>query len=228
MDGSELTKYQTEGNAVELVQKHRKLIARYAKLAKGSYKLTSNSQYRWFYGLFLEGKPRNAVNLETVRQCITGAMYLYTTSDCYNQTVQFFLQLASDFRSDTKHYASFSQYIRMVLGWRLKYWVLQQMKHYMDHGGKDSALTSPDFYITGHRPPETEPFTMNIGWILRGSKSPAFRNLRAYDRYLLYLYFTEGYTMKEIAGRICKSKNTVNKDIRRIIALCKKDITSEL
>ena len=151
---------------------------------------------------------------------------MFTPRDCYNQTVLFFLQLAGDFIPDGKKYTDFSKYIRMVLGWKLKYWVLKHIKDY-DKAGKNYALYDSGYHERITLPPDIEPFSMNIKWILRGSKSPLFRDLRSYDRYLLYLYFGEGNTMQEIADIICKSKNTVNKDINRVLSICKKNITLE-
>ena len=226
MHDTALINYQITGDSLELVQKYRKLISRYARLCKANSDVKKDSQHKWFYGLFLEGRPKTQTNLETVRSCISGAMFLFTTGDCYNQTVQYFLQLAGDFVPSEKKYTSFSQYIRMVLGWRLKYWVLKHVKTYRNRTSK-GELVDPDYYTSGHSVPDIEPFTMNIKWILSGSKSPAFKNLKPYDRYLLYLYYAEGHTIEQIGKLICKSKNTINKDIRRIISLCKEDAISE-
>ena len=67
MPNEELLSYQINKNSIELVQKHRKLISKLARLAHGS-DTKKDSQYKWFYGLFLEGHPKTKKTLQTIQK----------------------------------------------------------------------------------------------------------------------------------------------------------------
>lgn len=215
----ELQRYQTTGDSIGLVSKYRKLIVQFAHLAKGEHK-EKNTQWRWFYGLFLDGEPRTMGNLLTIEDTVQLSMYWLTYKDCYNQTLTFFLTLAGKYKPEEQN-KSFDRYIRMVLGWRVKHWVFKHIKEHRQSGPGGAMFTSQYYMEGANRPPDIEPFSINIKWILNSSPGPLFQGLSTYDRYLLYLYFVEGYTIRKIATATCKSKNTINKDLRRVLQQCR-------
>jgi len=96
---AELEQYQTTGDSINLVSKYRKLIVQFARLAKGKHE-AKNTQWRWFYGLFLDGQPRTTSNLLTIEDSVRMSMYWLTHKDCYNQTVAFFLTLAGKYHPE--------------------------------------------------------------------------------------------------------------------------------
>ncbi len=217
----ELERYQKTGDSIALVSRYRKLIVQFARLSKADYP-NKNSQWRWFYGLFLDGQPRTQANLLAIEDAVQLATYWLTYKDCYNQTVSFFLQLAGKYQP-SKDNRSFQRYIRMVLGWRLKHWVFKHIKDHRESVPGGAIFNSQYYVEASNRPPDIQPFSMNIKWILTSGHGPMFKKLSSYDRYLLYLYFVEGYTMKQIAEKTCKSKNTINKDIRRVLTRCRQN-----
>lgn len=216
MDDSALTSYQNNKESAALVLKHSKLLHSLSKLCKGTYK-DRDPIFNWFYGLFLNGNSRTDTSIMDARDTVIEANFWLTTEDCYNQIVLFFLDLARGFEKKDQN---FNQYIRMVLGWRVKHWV-------------DVQLTSaqgilPNFAPTEiDYPVEVEPFTMDLQWVMYGNNNPLFKGLSSYDRYILYLYFHEDMNLRRIAYSTFQSKNTVNIDLDRILKKCRLNETKE-
>lgn len=216
MDDSSLQNYQLHKKSAALVIKHSALLISLSKLCKGTYK-EKNPLFNWFYGLFLNGKPKTDSSLMDARDTVIEANFWLTTEDCYNQVVLFFLELARGFEKDL----NFNQYIRMVLGWRVKHWIDVQLT------SAQSIL--PNFAPTEIcYPEEIEPFTMDLQWVLYGSNSPLFIGVTAYERYILYLYFHEDMNLRRIAFSTYQSKNTVNNDLDRILQKCRSNEIREL
>lgn len=206
------------------MQKHRKTIARVAHLAKGIYS-KDDSQKAWFYGLFLDGQPFNKANINEIKTKVSKVMHWCTYSDVYNQTVLFFLEVADKYQMK-KTSTPFRRYIRMGLGLKLQNWVAKYVKENKERG-ISSEVWAEDFYMTDVYPAVIEPFRMNIAWVLNGSRGPAFKALKPYERYILYLYFVDGHTIRKIAEMTYKSKNTINKDINCALAVCREGLLTE-
>lgn len=219
----ELLDFQKNKNSVGLVLRYHSLISTLAALCKGVHK-DPDAQFRWFYGLFLDGKPRNIMNILEARDRVRNATHMLSKEDCYHHILLFFLDLAKKYRP-RKHSNNFNQYARMVLGWRVKNWVDTLITR--------SEITLPPGLLSLHEEyledeEVIQPFTMNLAWVLNGSSNPLFKDLRAYERYLLYLYFTESMTISRIAYVTYQSKNTVNADLNRIIEKCRAVLLREL
>ena len=213
---AELHDYKQNRNSVALVLKYSQLIDSLASLCKGTYR-EPDALFRWFYGLFLEGQPRKIMNILDVRERVTASTSHLTIEDCNHQVIVFFLEIARTFQTKNRasHTLDFNHYIRMVLGWRAKNWIDMLVRR------AETPLV-PDTDEDYIEDEAIQPFTLNLQWVMIGSKNPLFKKLSPYERYILYLYFAEGLTMVKIAHTTYQSKNTVNSDLHRIIEKCRK------
>lgn len=215
-----LEEYKKGGKAAELVEEYRPLIYKIAQLSRGIYQ-TQDATYRWFYGMFRGGKVKDMATIEEIAETIHMATNFIGFRDCYHQAICFFLSMAKSFerykRKRKKPYLPFKKYIRIALAWKMHAWLERILR---DAGNVGLIHTWPP---TEEYLPDIEPFTMNLDWIINGSKSPLFRGLKPYNRYLLYLYFVEGYSIVEIADKTSQSKRTVEKYLRNTMDLLKKN-----
>jgi hypothetical protein len=218
-----LEEYKNSKNATKLVEHYHELITKIAKLARGVYG-KQDAWYRWYYGLFLNGEVKSMDRLRAVADHITLAMHFVPYRDCYNQTVVFLLTIARRFKQLAKGGISFSKYIRMVLGWRMRNWANRYLR---DVELTQAMAIGPYLFTDPYDSPDIQPFTMNIAWILYGTKGPLFRTLTAYDRYIIYLYFAEGTTIRDIAKITVQSKDTVNHHLQKIISTCRSNAVKE-
>lgn len=202
-----LAEYQNDRKAARLILEYRELLTKLAHLCKGTY-LSRDPLFTWFYGLFLNGKERTGTNILDARDTVAVATEYLTFEDCYNQVVCFFLSIAGRYKKQPTQ--NFHQYIRMVLPWRVKGWLT----------GCIEQVVVPEFSEAEY-PEDTEPFKLDLEWVVKGSLNPLFRELRAYHRYLLYLYFTESMDIRRIAVHTHQSKNTVHSDLTKILAQCR-------
>ena len=215
MEATLLT-YQKTKNPVELISKYQTLLESFSALVKGRVQ-SSSTRAKWFYGLFLEGVKPTRFGLQQVQETLVEMTYWLTDEESYQQVVLFFLSIASGFKEQVGK-SQFHQYIRMALGWRLKNWL--EPYYYQ----QDAKMV---IYAEEEYPQETEPFRLNLSWVLTDTRSPLFHGLRAYDRYLIYLYYVEEYTIRQIADTTQQNKNTVNKDLERIKTHCKSNSVRE-
>lgn len=206
----ELLDYKDNKNSVSLVLKYHHLIHNLSLLCKGTYR-EPDALFRWFYGLFLGTQPRTIMNILEARDRVRMATQFMTREDCYNQILIFFLILADGHKPKL---GTFNHYIRMVLGWRTKNWMDGVIRRaevplpvYSDEECMDEDIV--------------QPFTLNLSWVMHGSSNPLFVGLKAYERYILFLYFTEGMSLVKIAHTTYQSKNTVNGDLHRILEKCR-------
>lgn len=214
---TELLDFQKNKNSVALILKYSHLLDNLTDLCKGTHK-EIDPLFRWFYGLFLNGQPRNIMNVLDAREKVVAATELLTREDCYHHILVFFLELAGRYKPK-KDSGDFNHYIRMVLGWRTKNWMDMLIRR-AETPVPPGLLSLHEDYMEDEE--MIQPFTMDLAWVLRGSRNPLFEGLRAYERYILYLYFTLGLTMNKIAYTTYQSKNTVNADLHRIIEKCRK------
>lgn len=153
------------------------------------------------------------------RERVQVATEQLTREDCYHHILLFFLELAKRYKPK-KDSGDFNHYIRMVLGWRTKNWIATLIR-------RNETIIPPGLLSLHEDYMEDEemiqPFTMDLAWVMRGSENPLFKSLRAYERYILFLYFTEKQTINKIAFTTYQSKNTVNADLNRIIEKCRRD-----
>ena len=220
----ELLDYKRNKKSLAFILKYHNLIATYAKLAKGNC-TDYGPAFRWFYGLFLEGAPRTVCNLLEYRDRTREATAHLSDKDCYNQVVLFFLELASKYKPlrDGNYrkpiperqagQKEFYRYIRMVLGLRVKNWVVSIMKN-----SQVVEVEQEEEFLEDE---SIEPFSINLSWVVNDTENPLFRDLRPYDKYILYLYFFANNTIEEIAHITYQAKDTVNCDLNRIIRQCR-------
>lgn len=209
-DDELLSEYQEHRQAARLILEYRELLDNLAHLCKGTYE-KPDPMFKWFYGLFLDGRERSPSNIADTRDTVALATENLTHADCFNQVVCFFLQIAKHYRKQPEQ--NFHQYIRMVLPWRVKGWLT----------GVVQEVNLPTL-VEEEYPEETEPFRLDLDWVVNGSKNPMFKGLRAYHRYLLYLYFVESFDIRRIALHTYQSKNTVHSDLVQALDRCRKNI----
>lgn len=223
-----IEKYQNDKKSTELIDRYEKLITTIAQLARGIYP-KEDAWFRWFYGLFVNGRAVGDPVLRQVRSSINIVMRFASYRECYNQTVICFLQLAKRFKKYKKK-TSFTKYIRMILGLQMRRYVNKYLNSPYTSTYINLIQSSEDFPAGSSFMPTVdciEPFTMNLTWILYGSGA-TFSKLNAYQRYLLYLYFVENQSMREMAATTCQARNTVHRDFTSIIKKCKKLAIKEL
>jgi len=214
----ELLDYQRNKNSTGLILKYHPIIEKLTNLCKGTHR-DPDAMFRWFYGLFLDGQQKNIMNLLEVRDDVINATSSLSREECYHHILIFFLDLSRKYkvrknRKNNRYY----RYIRMVLGWKVKNWIdtLLSRATVPLHAGLFSLYED---YIEDED--IIQPFTLDLAWVMSGSNNPLFKELRAYERYILYLYFVENYSIARLAIATYQAKNTVNADLNKTLEKCR-------
>jgi len=150
----------------------------------------------------------------------------YEQQDIYNEICLMFIELLNKY---TRYPGtSFVRYITKYLRWHIKKWVLRIEREPLNlertNMSEADLITENDeeFYLLDL--PE-----LSLAWII-DPKRTLFSILTPYERFLLYLVYKEGMSLRQISNNLGRHKDTIHSHIKEAILKLKnnsKEINDE-
>ena len=96
------------------------------------------------------------------------------------------------------------RYLKQITIWWIRDWTIKQSR---------VVQVYPYYYFLEQEPE----FLLDLKFLVYGTRVYPFSTLAPYERYLIFLRYREEKTILQISKMVCKNKNTVQQELRRVL-----------
>ena len=207
----------------EILAYFQEYIEKYTCLFSGAQVDLMNYETRIFLSMFLTGRPKTPSNLATQRSYISKVMGRFERDEIKNEIVIIFLGVLHKYRiyEGVNALNPLTKFFRF----RLKDWFNRIVKDAMfrtidveqftSEGDDGKKIGVEDWIdtIQIHSVDKTDLFSQfDLAWMMN-PYGTAYKNLDAYDRYLLSLIFGEDLTVPQIADKLGRDRDTIRRHL---------------
>ena len=210
----------TSINRNKLLRAYHKYFMKYVAILKGVTSALGGKDTVLFLALFntpatTRGRTLKAANRLMHRKLVRTCNHL-EPEEVYNELVSIFLALLEKF--SFKPGVSFAHYITQYMRWDIKAWLLRVIQEPATYAIHDPTVYCGQLDIA-------EPITaqrlidlpeLNLAWVAKPDQ-PIFSVLTSYERFLLYLRYKEGLSLKQIGDKLGRTKDTINSHLDEIL-----------
>lgn len=222
---------------LQLLESFDGFLNKYVGILKGSISLDSeNADIRKFRDLFISNKNFTFYKPAALSRQLQSMYTLVDDSELKQEFVADFLTAIRNF-TPKKAKNGFLPYVIQYIRWKAKDKIDASMRHplYLARWNATVRKGQPGFNSQDINPIELAVCSgkddsqeenergfyqglseMSLEWVDE-CKDPLFKELKRYDRYLLYLRFKVEMTYDEIAEALSRSPRTVSEQIKRVI-----------
>ena len=195
-------------------------LEKYVNLFIGSQIDLSNYDTRGFLAMFLTGRPKTPANFAAQRSYIANVMSRFTRDDIKNELIVLFLGVLEKYRiyPGVNALNPLTKFFRF----RTKDWFNRIVKDALFRTVDITAYTASDDMegLTLEGWIETlEPVNVNfdeglssfdLNWV-RNPVERIYKNLTTYERYLIFLIYTQDLTIAQIGEKLERDKDTIRR-----------------
>lgn len=227
----ELSSKQAKDQArAQLLRAYHKYFMKYVALLKGLTYVTTGKDTTLFLALFnsaatRKGQPLRSAN-RIVHKKLINICKRFEAEEIYNELVTIFLRLLEKFTF--KPGVSFAHYVTQYMRWDIKVWLLKAIHEPVTFAICDAGIATYGLPGTQTTPGEDQDEyygatqlvdlpELNLAWVAKPAQ-PIFAQLTHYERFLIYLRFKEGLSLKQISEKLGRNKDTIYVHLEKIMA----------
>jgi len=222
---------------IQLLEAFDGFLNKYVGILKGTVNLDSeNSDIKKFKDLFISNRNFAFYKPAALTRQLQSMYTLVDERELKQEFIADFLTAIRNF-SPKKAKNGFLPYVIQYIRWKAKDKIDASMRHPLflarwnavvqrgQQGFVAQNVNPIDLAVCGDRDESIEDIEstfyqglseMTLGWV-NDCSDPLFKELKKYDRYLLYLRYKTEMTYDEIAEALNRSPRTVSEQIKRVI-----------
>lgn len=204
-----------------LLKAWHKYFMKYVEILCGSRVDFRNKDTKEFLKLFLSVSETNPYNVFSARNYVKTICEKLEPDDIYNQLCTIFIELLNEYEASRG--LSFTGYLTKLFRWGVKSWLMEMAADPLS-GMFNSIEIVEDIleYNTGQTTANdvdinTLGLALDLKWVFEGTDNDMFSSLSSYERYLIYLNFKEEMSLRDMAKKFGRSKNTIHAHLKDAI-----------
>lgn len=217
-------KGQTKEEALStLLKAWHRYFMKYVEILCGSLVDFKNKDTIEFLKLFLSLSDQgNSYNIFSSRNYVKTICEKLEADDIYNQLCTIFIEILNEYDIEKKG-GSFTGYFTQLFRWGVKSWLMEMAADPLSGIFNNIEIVEDILeYNTGQKDSQemnldTLGLSLDLKWVFEGTDSDMFAELSSYERYLIYLNFKEEMSLRDMAKKFGRSKNTIHAHLKDAI-----------
>ena len=203
-----------------LLKAWHKYFMKYVEILCGSKIDIRNRDTKEFLQLFLSTEDRNPYSVVSIRNYVKTICNNLEPDDIYNQLCMIFMELLNDYQPQEG--INFTRYLTKLFRWSVKSWLMEMASDPLSGVFTNIEIVEDILeHNTGQVQPTANDTIVNDGlgleldlkWVFQEGEG-MFSNLSSYERYLIYLNYKEEMSIRDMAKKFGRSKNTIHTHLK--------------
>jgi hypothetical protein len=204
-----------------LLKAWHKYFMKYVEIACGSKVDFRNKDTKEFLQLFFSSNESNPYNIFSARSYVQTICEKFEPDEIYNQLCAIFIEILNNYQ--IQEGVNFTRYVTQLFRWGVKSWLIEIAADPLSGMFNNIEIIEDILeYNTGQSKADdvninTLGLSLDLKWVFEGSDNNMFKELSHYERYLIYLNFKEEMSLRDMAKKFGRSKNTIHSHLKQAI-----------
>jgi hypothetical protein len=204
-----------------LLKAWHKYFMKYVEILCGTKVDFKNKDTIEFLRLFLSTDEKNPHSIFSARNYIVSICEKLEADDIYNQLCAIFIEILNNYQ--VQEDINFIRYLTQLFRWGVKSWLIETAADPLSGMFNNIEIIEDILeYNTGQTDADdirlsTLGLSLDLKWVFEGSDDGMFKELSHYERYLIYLNFKEEMSLRDMAKKFGRTKNTIHSHLKEAI-----------